>query len=149
MMHDPAVIARRMATQHWGPVERQCKIAPGIWWFSTAAHGGLIVDTDVRKELQEMNSTVYKGGIDYVNDQHFAAFEEDCQAAIVEWVYPSIIPEIQRKLFQDETSTHVYTAQRIALLRDSLQHWNPDWLKKYPEPGVPNRRGTEGVADVT
>ena len=117
MPHDPAKAARRMAAQHWGPVEKQCKVAPGIWWFSTCSHGGLIVDTDVREELRELNKPVFKRNLAYVEDQHFAAFEEDCQAAIVEWVYPEIIPEIQRKLFQDETSTHVYIAQRIALLR--------------------------------
>lgn len=137
MQHDPVVIARRMAFQHWGPVERQCKLAQGIWWFSTASHGGLVVDTDVRKELQEMNSPVFKRNLTYAEDQHFAAFEEDCQAAIVEWIYPEIIPSIQIKLFQDNTPVHTFAAERIAMLRDSLQCWNPDWLKKYPEPGIP------------
>ena len=149
MLHDSAAIARRMASQHWGPVEQQCKVASGIWWFSTCSHGGLIVDTNVRKELRALNTPVFKRNLAYVEDQHFAAFEEDCQAAIVEWVYPEIIPIIQRKLFQDATPAHVYTAQRIALLRDSLRYWNPDWLEKYPEPGIPNRSGTESVEAVT
>ena len=142
MPYDPAIAARRMAARHWGVVQKQCKLIPGIWWFSTCSHGGLVVDTDIRKELRELNTPVFKRGLVYVEDQHFAAFEEDCQAAIVEWVYPEIIPEIQRKIFGDDSSVQAFTEQRITLLRNSLRYWNPDWLEKYPEPGIPNRSGT-------
>ena len=45
-MASNASIARRLASQTWGPVQFQRKAGPGIWFFSTASHGGYVVDTD-------------------------------------------------------------------------------------------------------
>ena len=36
-------IARSIASQMWGtPVQSQKKLAPGVYWFSTPGHGGLV-----------------------------------------------------------------------------------------------------------
>lgn len=140
----PAAIARRMATQFWGAVQRQCKLAPGIWWFTTAGHGGLVVDTDVRPELAKFNSEVSRNGLLYCDEQHFAAFEEDCMAAIVEWTYPDIMPAIHRKICTlDEGPTETFVSERIETLRESLQRWYPDWLEKWPEPGTKKEEEVE------
>lgn len=137
----PAAIARRMATQYWGPVQRQCKIGDGIWWFSTARHGGIVVDTEVRPELAEYNSEVARNGLVYYDEQHFAAFEEDCKAAIVEWTYPDIMPAIHKKICTlDKGPTKTFVSERIEILRESLQRWFPEWLDKWPEPGVKKSR---------
>lgn len=137
----PAAIARRMATQFWGQVQRQCKIGNGIWWFSTAGHGGFVVDTDVRPELAEFNSEVTCNGMVYCKEQHFAAFEEDCMATIVEWTYPDIMPAIHKKICTlDKGPTETFVAERIETLRESLERWYPEWLEKWPEPGVKKSR---------
>lgn len=141
----PASIARRMANQFWGDVEVQKMIAPGIWWFSTAGHGGFIVDTDVRQELREFNSEVYKNGQCYCREQHFAAFEEDCMAAIVEWTYPEIMPKVFNWLVcSDIVGYNQFKEERIELLRSSLERWNPEWLKKCPVPGAYLKKDVEG-----
>ncbi len=135
----PEVTARRLASQMWGTdIQRQRKLADGIWWFTTNGHGGLIVDTAVRPELNEFNTGVAYHGHFYCNEQHFAAFEEDCMAALVEWTYPEIIPAIQKELVEPYCSqpTEEFIRERTMILRESLAHWNPDWLKIYPEPGV-------------
>lgn len=87
-MKSNSTIAKRLATQMWGRPDHQHKLADGIWEFSTPRHGGIIVDIEVRPLLREYVTevTLYrKYAMDY--EQHFAAFEEDCDAAIVEWVY--------------------------------------------------------------
>ena len=132
-----ASIARRMATQFWGEVQRQQKVGEGIWWFTTAGHGGFVVDTDVRPKLKEFNSKVYYGsGQRYYRyeEQHFAAFEEDCEAAKVEWAYPEIMDKTSQ-WFSFTCSQDEWVQERIKCLRTSLSRWNPDWLARHPIPG--------------
>ena len=140
----PASIARRMASQFWGGVQVQRKTAPGIWWFSTAGHGGYVVDTAVRPALQEFNSEVTRNGQCYCDEQHFAAFEEDCMAAIVEWTYPEILPAVFEQLVcKDNIDFCQFKKKRIELLRSSLARWNPAWLSKCPTPGAYAQKDTE------
>lgn len=136
----PAAIARRLAVQYWGPVQRQRKLADGIWWFSTEGHGGFVVDTNVRPELEEFRSDVFYRERFYEHEQHFAAFEEDCMAAIVEWTYPEIMASVQKELVDPHRSTPFdeFVRERTEVLHRSLARWNPEWLKRYPEPGVPS-----------
>ena len=143
-----ASIARRMATQFWGEVQYQKKMAEGIWWFSTAGHGGFVVDTDLRPALKEFNSRVYYGvGQRYYIDeeQHFAAFEEDCEAVKVEWTYPEIMDKIS-KWHSFTCSLEQWKETRVKTLRDSLVQWNPDWLAKHPEPGWLEKMGAGETA---
>lgn len=83
----PVNCARRLAGQ-WGEVQRQHKLADGIWEFSCSGHGGIVVDLDVYPEFSEWRDFVplrnsgegrFRG---YQHEQHFAAFEEDCDWAI-------------------------------------------------------------------
>lgn len=130
-------IARRMATQFWGEVQHQVKLGDGIWLFDTAGHGGIIVDIDVRPELKEFQHTVYygRGQRWYIeSEQHFAAFEEDCEAAKVEWTYPEIMDKVSQR-FQITGSLEDWKQARLEVLRRSLQQWNAEWLAAHPEPG--------------
>lgn len=131
----PANIARRMAAQFWGPVQVQKKIGEGIWWFSTAGHGRIVVDTAVRTSLREFQSEVtYRGRYCIPEEQHFAAFEEDCEACKVEWTYPSVMPAIAA-MFRFDGELDGWIQERIAMIRESLERWNPVWLAQHPEPG--------------
>lgn len=135
----PAAIARRLAAQYWGPVQRQRKLSNGIWWFTTAGHGGFVVDLDVRPELKEFQSDVFRRERLYEHEQHFAAFEEDCMAPIVEWTYPEIMASIQKALIEPYRSMPFdeFVRERKEDLYSSLARWNPNWLIRYQEPGVP------------
>lgn len=140
-MSQNASIAKRLASQMWGAPDHQCKLADGIWEFSTPRHGGIVVDTDIRTELKPYDTKVSKGKYIYYAEQHFAAFEEDCMAPIVEWVYATDIyknPKQFRSHFvgNEDLSDEEYFSKRIALIKRSLEQWNPDVLKKYPEPGM-------------
>ena len=139
-------IARRLAGQMWrNPVDHQKKLADGIWMFSTPGHGGIVVDTNIRPELASYNTEVrYHKNHAYYSEQHFAAFEEDCMAAIVEWLYAS---EIHTKAFRnmfvadDAVSDEEWFRKRIEMLRASLEMWNPDVLQKYPDPSMCVKKG--------
>lgn len=132
-----ASIARRMATQYWGDVQHQRKLAPGIWMFSTSGHGGIVVDTALRPALADHNNTVYYGRnqqwIIYT-EQHFAAFEEDCEAVKVEWAYPEISRAIYQVWCVDEPFES-WMEKRSQNLRRSLEQWNKEWLEEHPTPG--------------
>lgn len=139
-MKSNSTIAKRLATQMWGRPDHQHKLADGIWEFSTPRHGGIIVDIEVRPLLREYLTevTLYrKYAMDY--EQHFAAFEEDCDAAIVEWVYGN---EFHNKRFRSryrsdpELSDKVFFEERLRLIKESLKRWHPEVLEKWPEPYV-------------
>lgn len=135
MAQNTATIARRMASQWWGPVQKQEKLGDGIWWFTTASHGGLVVDTDVRTALAEFKSTVLlrkDGEWARSDEQHFAAFEEDCDAALVEWVYPSIMDKTAKSCNIGSNLIDQWKVQRKQMLFESLSRWHADWLASHP-----------------
>lgn len=134
-MRSNAEIARSMAIKFWGHPDHQKKIADGIWLFSTASHGGMIVDTNVRTELRSYNSAVTSRQYLIPSEQHFAAFEEDCMAAIVEWVYASdIYTHKFRSMYVSDLSDEDFFQERLKLIHKSLERWNPDVLEKWPNP---------------
>lgn len=141
-MAQNASIAKRLAAQLWGPPDRQRKLADGIWEFSTPSHGGIVVDTDIRTELKPYNTQVTRNrNYVYYSEQHFAAFEEDCMAPIVEWVYAADIyqnPKRFRSHFigGETLSDEEWFSERLDLIKSCLEQWNPDVLLKYPEPSM-------------
>lgn len=128
-------IARRMATQWWGTVQSQHKLADGIWMFSTAGHGGIIVDINVCPALAEHRSDVFCGRNEsqlVLSEQHFAAFEEDCDAAMVEWAYPRIQNQLARIAKVEPRKRMEWVYNRKQLLARSLQRWHSDWFDAHP-----------------
>lgn len=137
---DDVTIARRLASQEWGPdVQSQRKLADGIWEFTTDGHGGIIVDINKYPQLAEFKSTVYiKRNSDYYyeHEQHFAAFEEDCQASIVEWNFPYISKPLMKYYRGTQNLTYAqWQQQRLKSVYTSLQKWNLDYLDKHPKHG--------------
>lgn len=130
-------IARRLASQMWGEVQSQQKLAPGIWLFDTAGHGGYVVDTNIRQELKGCETIVCtrSGGCKYRPDeQHFAQFEEDCEASKVEWLFPDMFRKLSTNYDMQGLSLDQWIAQRREYLRSSLNRWNPEFLEKHPNP---------------
>lgn len=134
--------ARKVARQTWGHVQHQRKLADGIWLFHTESHGGIVTDFNVRPETEFMERFVYTraGSRDGLcREQHYAAFEEDCDACMVEWLYAS---EIMTKKYMhyfvgtEETSLREWKNERLSIIRNSLVQWNPGFLEKYPEPDM-------------
>lgn len=111
-MKSNAVIARRFAKQMWGTVQGQKKLINGVWEYYTAGHGGIIVDTNEWPLLKEYNTIVFtrvNANTYYLSEQHFAAFEEDC-----DWAIP------------------VYLYKEIAMAKFINSDYTEEFYKKYP-----------------
>ncbi len=134
-----ASIARRLAAQTCGEVQKQQKIGKGIWSFYTAGHGGYIVDTDIHTSLKEYNGIVYTRSNSnryYPHEQHFAAFEEDCDYAIVSWLYlDHVLPNLSKN-YNLNGGYNRFMERQKEYAHNSLARWNPDVLAKYPEPNM-------------
>ena len=139
-----ASIARRLAYQYWGEIQTQYKLAEGIWLFDTASHGGIVVDIAVHPELAEFKSTVYNHRYGkyaaLYDEQHFAAFEEDCNAQIVEWTFPHLVEDrVMKRILGYGSKDPAHTveiaewrAERKGILERSLRNWHKDWLENHP-----------------
>lgn len=139
---DCVATARKLAAQMWGKPDSQLKLAEGIWMFTTPSHGGIIVDSDIRPEILKVreNTFVYiRAGSSsgYCDEQHFIALEEDCDAAIAEWLYADeiITPKLQKRYVSDEPF-EIWKKSRIDILYRCLRQWNKDVLSVFPVPGA-------------
>ena len=127
--------ARKIASQEWDKVHAQEKLAEGIWAFSTSRHGGIITDTNLRPE-SKFNEV----------EPGFAAFEEDAEADMVEWLYMYDIHTDHFKAItcRDEKSFSTWQQDRINQIQVRLQYWFPEFLAKYPEPALaPSQRESD------
>ena len=136
--------SNKLAAQMWGQIQQSQRLANGIVWYSTASHGGIVVDTDIHPDvlLFQTKNFIYirKGGVQgRIADQHFVALEEDCNASIAEWLYPDeiITPKYQQSFCGGkDISFDEWKAHRIDVLRSSLEKWNPMVLWVYPDAGM-------------
>lgn len=135
-------VARKVASQTWGEVQHQLKLADGIWLFDTARHGGIVTDFLKRPETSFKPVFVYTraGRTDgNLGEQHYAVFEEDCEANMVEWLNASeIMTQRYMKRFLPNSSITLETwkKQRLELIEASLKFWYPKFLKQYPDPDM-------------
>jgi len=67
----------------WGAVQHRQELAPGLWWVSTAGHGGAWVSPERLAELPEVvrRANIYSGA-------GSPWFEEDAEWALVALVFP-------------------------------------------------------------
>lgn len=143
-MANNATIARRLAAQSWGQPDRQEKLAEGIWKFDTPGHGGIVIDVCVCPEpmqFKKFNDVVYirnNSNRYRILEQHFAAFEEDCEAQIVEWIFADkvVTPKRQQGYLNKDLPFDEWRKWYIGCLRETLETWHPEVLEKYPVPGV-------------
>lgn len=148
------LVARRLAAQMWGQPDHQRKLADGIWFFSTPRHGGIIVDTDVWPailQVREANEVFVRADSKWkaADEQHFVALEEDCDAAIAEWLFTDAI--LTQK-FQEKYGTYPFPfdewrKQRVENIRRSLEQWNPDVLRVFPEANMGTKLTEKEPAD--
>lgn len=144
-----ASIARRYASQLWGTVNRQLKLTKGIWWFSCTGHGGYIVDTDVWSQLKSDNEpTIYlnriemnkRDGVYDQTEQHFAAYEEDCDYLKVEWLVPEVKRNVAKRYgVSGQEAIETWYTKRMIFLKLSLEQNNHDFLKEHPIPVFANQ----------
>jgi len=132
------LIARRLASQTWGDVQKQSKLGDGIWLFHTVGHGGYIVDTVRHPELSKYNSIVEtrkESGKYRTSEQGFAAFEEDCMYAIVEWTHPHMLYASVKEYRIGDLSVDLWIQQRLLRVEKSLARYNPEFLAEHPVHG--------------
>jgi hypothetical protein len=118
-------VMKRLASQQWGEVNRQKKILDGVYWFGCSGHGGYVVDTDKFPKAEDFEVDVFirYGSSKYrPSEQHFAIFEEDCDWAVIEYLYPEVFSKVCKIWDWDEDN-------RISLVEDSVERWNKEYLK--------------------
>lgn len=87
-----------MATQTpWGPSQTSRQVAPGIIDYTTAGHGGIHVSPSLNAEIPECLR------------QSDGWYEEDCEWAIVAYVFPQYFPP-----------------EHVKMALDTLKNWRPD-----------------------
>lgn len=69
----------------WGAVQTAMRVAAGIWFVSTASHGGYLLSTERRLAMPEHLKTVHTfAGHDW--------FEHDCDWCLVALAFPDTFP---------------------------------------------------------
>ncbi|MFW6288126.1 MAG: DUF7007 domain-containing protein, partial [bacterium] len=100
----------------------------GVYWFETAGHGGYIVDIELYPKLEEFHRivTIRQGSSKYrPSEQHFAPLEEDCNWALVEYLYPDVL----KNAYYKGSNQEKYTLEdRVIIVRESVERWNPEYL---------------------
>lgn len=91
----------------WGHAQSQTQLAPGIWFCSTAGHGGIWLDPERRRQMP-------------AGHRSRSFYEEDCDAAIPLW------------WFREELR-HQYAADRDPSLFEWLERWNPEFAAAYKD----------------
>jgi hypothetical protein len=139
----PSRIARLIASQMWPDVQRQERIAPGVYWFSCAGHGGCVAvrgvaDIDdqawhLANEYRMTAAVAYEHGklkssLRY-NGAQVRAFEgsvevwigeEDCDWATIYQAHNDIERLIRVSVAKGMTLDADYVAA-------SCKQWNPDF----------------------
>lgn len=137
-MRDPnRQTATKLARQLWGEVQHCHKLAPGVWEFTTASHGGIIVDNKLYPSTKKWNVWVEtRKGSDwgYANEQHFSAFEEDADWAIAEYLLADVIDyeKMYReyKKFGEKSSYPIWLGRRRSGMMETLRTYHKDFCRE-------------------
>lgn len=125
-------IMRRLARQKWGGINSQRKVANGVYWFDCEGHGGYVVDFEKYpkvKDFKEIVETRYNSGSYYTCEQRFAVLEEDCDWAVLEYLYPEIM-EKNYNIYSENWSSDYSLDDYKETVRKCVENWNEEYLKK-------------------
>ena len=104
----------------WGEIQRCETLAPGIFFISTASHGGILVSNTVTRTLSDAaRECGFWDGI-------YLCYEEDCQACVV----------LRELLDRDRQNVPSWVKDTVAFERDidrSLQRYNPGYWEARRE----------------
>lgn len=123
----------------WGPAQTGYKLANGVWWFSTAGHGGLMVS-------RAMAQAKLSGAARKMGEVWSGAFwyEEDVQYAVAFYE----VPEWMHSMAQSGGGG-VLSAEK---LEQTIRHWEPKYfeLKEqgYTMPSLPKKGATVEFKDT-
>ena len=84
----------------WGPSQNSTTIAPGVYWVSTASHGGLLVAAQAASGFFDEGDRKGLTGPAIMEGHSFGAYlayEEDCKYAIVFYERPDWYRTMLRK----------------------------------------------------
>ena len=103
----------------WGAIQDVSTILPGMWWVSTASHGGIKLSLERQQQIPEYLRT----GKRSVPDTGKSWYEEDCEWAIPYAVFEAELKKagrgINAKLWSDE------------MHKKTLRTWYPDLYEKF------------------
>lgn len=94
--------ARTAARRFWGEPDKQVKVLPGVWWFTTPGHGGFVVADTFGLDPRAIEQRGMSGNdVSWVRGSEtvltFYGFEEDCDWAVLALYHPEVIEAVVRK----------------------------------------------------
>jgi hypothetical protein len=118
---NPSTIARHVANHEWPDIHQQKKIAPGVFWFISAGHGGCVAMLDIfdqasQDALRSHGKTTkvlitgkrcwserrYSWAMPYADEGgtivEVVIGEEDCDWACIFLAKPELIDDANEKL---------------------------------------------------
>lgn len=96
----------------WGPSQSEKRIAPGITYYETAAHGGYRLSADRFKLMPERYRSIA------THEGHEGWYEQDCDWALVALSFPDCfsLDEVvrARRIFETEFAPGYRRARHLA-----------------------------------
>ena len=124
-----------IANSPWDQTQTCELLAPGVWWVTTAGHGGLMVDAATARET--LSKAAIAHGMKWCR---FVCYEEDCQYSIAFFERPD--------WYRTERKVHAHRELTQAELDSNLRTVK-DWEWKYYEAktGIVLQRGESYCKD--
>ena len=112
----------------WHEVQCSEKMCPGVFWVSTAGHGGVMVCEEIAPSLFSLAAR--RVGFAY---QGYLCFEEDCDAAV------PMLELLEKKLWAP--SWHNDTEAYMETLKQSIKCYLPNYWRAWKR----RRKNISGV----
>ena len=103
-----------IANSPWDQVQTCERLAEGVWWVTTASHGGLMVDVSTATE--ELSAPARQHGMKW---GRFICYEEDCACAIPFFERPDWFAT-----FRGGIGRVPLTEAHTASILKSVKNWN-------------------------
>lgn len=93
-MNTTTKVDRCPSNTPWGTAQHKTKLGPGIWFASTASHGGIHLSSDRMKQMPNAlkPSNRMNAGTPW--------FEEDCEYCLVVAAFPQYFPDMDKDLMK-------------------------------------------------
>lgn len=101
----------------WGRTQAQSQVIPGVWFVSTAGHGGFWLNPQRRRDMPKALLGKRKGR---------TWFEEDCEAALVILAFAAEFP-----------------ADQVEYAHSSARRWHTDEYEAFTGQTVPTEESIE------
>lgn len=124
-----------VSSSPWDAVQECTKLDDGVFWVSTAGHGGLMIDKPTASAL--LSEPARRHGMDWGN---FICYEEDCQCSIVFFDRPAILEAWFMKRCERPATPDDHDKNT-----DSVKNW--EWRYYEERTGITLQPGESYIKD--